>query len=65
MKVLGSPQRIRLAALVVSAVGILTFIAAQDLSGRLGIVFALVSLSLFFLEVALGVIDGLNRETGE
>jgi hypothetical protein len=65
MKVLGSPARIRLSALTVTVVGLVTFIGAQASPGRLGIALALISLALFFLEVVFGIADGLNRAPDE
>ena len=65
MKLVASPGRVRLACLVASTAGLLTFIAAQEASGRAALVFAAVSLSLFLLEVVLGIIDGLDKDKSQ
>lgn len=57
MKVLSSPSRIRFAALLITVVGLITFVGAQSTGGRLSIVLISVSLALFILEVIFGVME--------
>jgi hypothetical protein len=55
----------RLAALIVTVVGLMTFVAAQGASGRTGIVLVSVSLALFVLEVVFGIIEGRSTRYEE
>ena len=57
MKTLSTPSRIRAAALIVTVVGLITFVAAQSMGGHLSTVLISVSLALFVLEVVFGVMD--------
>ncbi|HEX9946171.1 MAG TPA: hypothetical protein VGA98_01390 [Allosphingosinicella sp.] len=45
----------RLGALFVTIVGLMTFVAAQGASGGPAIVLATVSLTLFFMEIVFGL----------
>ncbi len=65
MGILGSPARIRLAALIATVVGLVTFVAAQGTSGRVSIVLASISLSLFLLEIILGVTEAVATDREE